>query len=334
VRNVETSKPVKAFERLNVVVTETVLMSAVASEQPTVSRFQADTLLQLQAQLADTEEQLFATTKRLNVDAKMELELSLLQKARLESESIDLRAKVADLEFQLRQRLGSHELARTDDAVLRAQLEVRRTTAELETVRRNTCEQEIDNIRLKNTILDLECDKTNLARRTQRAVEQRDLIQAELLAMKAAHAKPSKPDVSPVKQTVAASDEVKTLREANQRLLAEKHDRQQSARRDALELEHLRNQREQDKAALAEAERVLALVDQTEAKYVKVAKENAKLRKDISALNDDAFWNDLENLQNQHKDSLDLLKACRRCVTDRVLLRRMEALVGPSDHLA
>jgi hypothetical protein len=77
----------------------------------------------------------------------------------------------------------------------------------------------------------------------------------------------------------------------------------------------LSRQREQDKAALQEAERVLDLVQATEKKYVKVAKENAKLRKDLASLDDDNFWNDLDLLQDQHKQSVAILKQVRSDVT-------------------
>ena len=70
------------------------------------------------------------------------------------------------------------------------------------------------------------------------------------------------------------------------------------------------------------------MVSQTEAKYVKVAKENQKLRKDIAALNDDTFWNDLESLQTQHKSGVRLLRECRNLVTRRDLVEAITALVG------
>jgi hypothetical protein len=74
----------------------------------------------------------------------------------------------------------------------------------------------------------------------------------------------------------------------------------------------LKNQRDQDKVALEEAERVLSLVQATEKKYVKVAKENAKLRKDLASLDDDNFWNDLDVLQEQYKQSVSILQEVRR----------------------
>ncbi len=77
----------------------------------------------------------------------------------------------------------------------------------------------------------------------------------------------------------------------------------------------LTKQRDQDKLALQEAERVLDLVQATEKKYVKVAKENAKLRKDLASLDDDNFWNDLDLLQDQHKQSVAILKQVRSDIT-------------------
>jgi hypothetical protein len=97
------------------------------------------------------------------------------------------------------------------------------------------------------------------------------------------------------------------------------------------ELNELRQQREQDKVALAEAERVLGLIEQTEKKYLKVAKENSKLRKDLSALNDDTFWSDLENLQTDHRESIDILKFVRPLVRDPALVTRIRKLTSGSD---
>jgi hypothetical protein len=96
-------------------------------------------------------------------------------------------------------------------------------------------------------------------------------------------------------------------------------------------INELQRERLQDKAALAEAEKVLNMVQATEQKYMKVAKENAKLKKDIAALDDENFWNDLEKLQNQHKECVGLLRNIRdgKAKSD-TLLGEIVRLVGAS----
>ena len=95
------------------------------------------------------------------------------------------------------------------------------------------------------------------------------------------------------------------------------------------EISELKKLREKDKAAIKEAERVLTLVQATEDKYVSVAQENAKLRRDLLALDDEGFWSDLETLQNQHNECISLL--VRVCSEDRLsaaLKRQVEVAIS------
>eukprot|EP00746_Dinoflagellata_sp_MGD_P139334 gnl/MRDRNA2_/MRDRNA2_72809_c0_seq2.p1 gnl/MRDRNA2_/MRDRNA2_72809_c0~~gnl/MRDRNA2_/MRDRNA2_72809_c0_seq2.p1 ORF type:complete len:1239 (+),score=336.78 gnl/MRDRNA2_/MRDRNA2_72809_c0_seq2:260-3718(+) len=77
------------------------------------------------------------------------------------------------------------------------------------------------------------------------------------------------------------------------------------------ELEELRVAREADLAALDEAQRVLREVETTEQRYLDVARENKRLKADLGALNNDAFWDDLESLKQRHIDSTKLLVECK-----------------------
>jgi hypothetical protein len=59
---------------------------------------------------------------------------------------------------------------------------------------------------------------------------------------------------------------------------------------------------------LREARRVIAQFEQAGGRYVAVAKENKRLKKDLEALNDDAFWEDLEEMKANSEESTALLR--------------------------
>ena len=247
----------------------------------------------LQNQLTQAEDELLICKRKLEVDAKLELELERLRFSKLEADCIASRTRLEEAEYQIRK---GDQLARQDDAVLQVQLELRRVDSELSAAQESNDAKSIENVRLRSKLLELEIEKTWLVRKAQRAVDERDVV---------------------VKMRTNGGDEEKIFFVSTTKLEEE--------------VVELRKQRDQDRAAIAEAEKVLSLVEQTEAKYLKVARENAKLRKDISALNDDTFWTDLESLQSQHKVSVSLLRQCRERVTDQSLLALIEDLVGPPE---
>ena len=54
-------------------------------------------------------------------------------------------------------------------------------------------------------------------------------------------------------------------------------------------------------AALREAQKVLQHFESAGSKYVTVARENKRLKKDLEALNDDGFWDELEDMKQSAK---------------------------------
>eukprot|EP00439_Symbiodinium_sp_Y106_P014252 s489_g2.t1 len=85
------------------------------------------------------------------------------------------------------------------------------------------------------------------------------------------------------------------------------------------ELAELRRARGEDGQALDEAQRALQEAEMTEKRYLEVVRENRKLRQDLSALEDDGFWKEIESLQTRNQEAVGLAKesqeALLRCGT-------------------
>ena len=306
-----------------------------------ISVHQSEVLCTLQTHLIAVEDELANARRALDVDAKLALDMERLQRLQLENSNVKLAAQVEDLRYQLKRRVAgkpADELAITDDDVcVQTQFELRQRTPELDRLRIELHEGKIEGLTLRSTILDLEFGRTAIERKCERLSELVEMQKEQIHALRTVDR------MTPVKPGPDTDQLLSVLQAENDKLVSEKRAltlkvkqleshavRSDGADRHRLqeEIDELRRQRDQDKAAIGEAERVLAMVSQTEAKYVKVAKENQKLRKDIAALNDDTFWNDLESLQTQHKSGVRLLRECRNLVTRRDLVEAITALVG------
>eukprot|EP00397_Hematodinium_sp_SG-2012_P000060 GEMP01000060.1.p1 GENE.GEMP01000060.1~~GEMP01000060.1.p1 ORF type:complete len:3670 (+),score=1304.13 GEMP01000060.1:198-11207(+) len=119
-------------------------------------------------------------------------------------------------------------------------------------------------------------------RDTQRALE---LVQSERESMK--------------REKAGLASEVRLLREKLANSGAEE------------ELARLKLARQQDLLALDEADKVLQEVEKTESRLAEVVKENEKLRADVAALQDDTFWEELENLRMKNDVSTELFAEVR-----------------------
>jgi len=268
-------------------------------------------VLKLQTRLMETEEKLTRTERKLEVETQLELDLARMKQSQLEKEMINFRAENEDLKFQ----------RKNDSMSLDLQLAVEESEYRLDAVVRESNMRAVEVVKLKSRMLGLEFDNTELVRRCERVEELRNILQSEVLRLK------SLPAVAPVPVDPVHLDRIRTLEKQVAQQAEEFRVKDMSM---LGEVQKLRDQREQDKQALAEAERVLGLIEQSEAKYLKVARENSKLRKEIAALNDDAFWNDLESLQVNHKEALDLLHAVEVWVKDPELRGKIRELISGS----
>ena len=300
-----------------------------------VRHYNADIIGKLQRDLETAEGEMMLMKRKLEVDAQLELELEKLKVEKLHSECIAAKTKLEDAEYKIRTNLKTDELARIDEAFLTVQLELRATDSQLTDALEKIDSKSIEIVRLRSRILHLEFDKTELLRKAERAIDQCDFLKNELTATGKQKNETNMKESYKIRLAESES-RISQLMAENEKLASDKKTlsarlRKQSTPEITEELIELRKQREQDKAAISEAERVLSLVEQTEAKYLKVARENAKLRKDIAALNDDTFWSDLEALQSQHKLSMSLLGQCKSAIHDKRLLNMIEDLIGPTE---
>jgi chromosome segregation ATPase len=232
----------------------------------------------------------------------------------LENEQIRLQSIIDDLEYQLGKLVRVAATGQTvEEEMLRLRLIAESREAEVQSVLGEKFEISVQNLKDKNKMMELEFEKAVLESKVERL----------LLASAATHIpreRRASPRQSESRVVCAAKQtgEIEQLRAEFSKIKLENTNlrtRERNSREelDSLrkEVAELRSQRDQDKAAIKEAEKVLALVQATEKKYVKVAKENARLKKDLASLDDDNFWNDLDVLQNQHKESLQLLQNIR-----------------------
>ena len=104
----------------------------------------------------------------------------------------------------------------------------------------------------------------------------------------------------------------------------------------------MKAQRAADQRALEEAEAVLKVVEASESKYLKTARENRRLKSEISQLEDDNFWNDLDELQSKVKLAVELLYECKGALAKhkagqsvdsgvlRRLLEKIDSVIDPA----
>jgi len=185
-----------------------------------------------------------------------------------------------------------------DEELLRLRVLAESREAEVDKVLTEKLDQGIDGLKDKNRVMALEFEKAVLEAKLERHVG-RVVVPAV----------PPQNNGELNEKTLALEIENMNLRKQVMRGSQRPSPTTETTLRK--EIEELRAQREQDKAAIKEAEKTLAMVRATEKKYVKVAKENARLKKDLESLDDDNFWNDLDVLQSQHKESLEILRNIR-----------------------
>lgn len=90
------------------------------------------------------------------------------------------------------------------------------------------------------------------------------------------------------------------------------------------ELKELQHARSMDALALDEAQRALHEAELTEQRYLEVARENKRLRQDLGALEDEGFWQEIEQLQAKHQEAITLTRESKQS------LQRLSAL-SPAD---
>lgn len=302
-----------------------VIPPSVGNDEPAVSgtpaHHQVHVIKRLHTQLMASESELAQLKKESLLDEKLELEVERIKCRKFENECVTLAARVEDLEHQLDRRASGNELILLDDAALRAQLEGRQRDALIQQSKDELEQARLECVRAKNKVLELEFDQVELKRMCERFQEYIDVIKT----VDDTHEMKEVPDGS--------NDKLEQLRLENERLVDERKTLLKKVNNEELaslrsKVRELQLQRDADRDAIADAQRVLSLVEQTEAKYVRVAKENAKLRKDLAALNDDTFWNDLESLQTKHKRGVCLLIECKNHLMDPKLVRAIDSLIG------
>jgi chromosome segregation ATPase len=80
------------------------------------------------------------------------------------------------------------------------------------------------------------------------------------------------------------------------------------------ELRKLQLARSQDAIALDEAQRALEDAERTEHKYLEVARENKRLRTEIAALEDEGFWQVIEQLQERNAQAVTLARESKEAL--------------------
>ena len=267
----------------------------------------------IRAQLYSTQDELMNLRRKYEVEEKFALEMEKLKNVSLENENVRLRAKVDDLEYQFGRlvRLGN---ATEEYEILRLRVALDCKETEIQKAEKEKLRLAVEILQEKNKGLETDFDRAVMEMRIERLEYALSQKHPGSLLTNA-----STRESSPTPQ----SHETSRLRGE----LADLRERLQAFEKTNAEL---KKQRDQDKAALQEAERVLELVQATEKKYVKVAKENAKLRKDLASLDDDNFWNDLDMLQDQFKHSVEILKQVRH---DKTYINHRPALAQEIDKV-
>lgn len=105
------------------------------------------------------------------------------------------------------------------------------------------------------------------------------------------------------------------------------------------EVLELRRARGEDAAALDEAQRALHEAERTEQRYLEVARENRKLRQDLSALEDEGFWQEIETLQQRNEQATSLVRESKEALERMApaaamdvtsLVARLEVFAAPA----
>lgn len=152
--------------------------------------------------------------------------------------------------------------------------------------------------------------------------------------------------VDELRQALAAKEEHVLQLEQQLQQLREVSavDRQADAPSEAVsrlqqEVLELRRARGEDAAALDEAQRALHEAERTEQRYLEVARENRKLRQDLSALEDEGFWQEIETLQQRNEQATSLVRESKEALERMApaaamdvtsLVARLEVFAAPA----
>ncbi|CAE7243722.1 unnamed protein product [Symbiodinium natans] len=120
------------------------------------------------------------------------------------------------------------------------------------------------------------------------------------------HQPPEGPALEAYRRELAAKEEV--ILKLQERLREGPSAEPPEMKRLLQELSELRQARSEDGQALDEAQRALQEAEMTEKRYLEVVRENRKLRQDLSALEDDGFWKEIESLQARNQEAVSLAK--------------------------
>ncbi|CAK9055858.1 unnamed protein product [Durusdinium trenchii] len=80
------------------------------------------------------------------------------------------------------------------------------------------------------------------------------------------------------------------------------------------ELAELRRARGEDAAALDEAQRALHEAERTEQRYLEVVRENRRLQQELSALDDEGFWEEIQQLQRRNEQAASLARESKEAL--------------------
>lgn len=80
------------------------------------------------------------------------------------------------------------------------------------------------------------------------------------------------------------------------------------------ELAELRRARGEDAAALDEAQRALHEAERTEQRYLEVVRENRRLQQELSALDDEGFWEEIQQLQKRNEQAASLARESKEAL--------------------
>ncbi|CAJ1429289.1 unnamed protein product, partial [Effrenium voratum] len=345
-----------------------VLLAAGEQAPPLVKelRLEVQGTRELRDKIYSLESELESCKRRLEVDARQQLEQEQQRGRQLQAELEEKERVVSELIFDLRrarQAAGEGDWAQREEEYMRLNLQLRRLEEELATSRHGERECGDRLLEAEHQMLELRFDREQVNQRTAR-LESR-ILELELLgespgqgahgpAAAAARLQNRKernlenvieglervinqqktdmqrmrlemerrPDTKKLKRRVQqleaelkgyqerprGDDELRRLLAAKEQQISElrdqlrhadaapeeRHGSPQPAELQKLkqDLAQLQRARSEDAVALDEAQRALHEAELTEQRYLEVVRENRKLRQDLSALEDEGFWQD------------------------------------------
>ena len=372
-----------------------VLLSAGEQAPPLVKELKLEVkgTRELRDKIYALETELETSKRRLEVDARQQLEK---EQHRVKQQQIELEEKersISELIFDLRrarQAAGEGDWAQREEEYMRLHLQLKRLEEELQTSRRNEQQNAERLLDAEHQILELRFEREQVQHRSSR-LETR-ILELELVKDDASPRRPEGPpaaaaaklqtrkernlenvieglervihqqkgdiqrlrielerrperkgDIEKLRRRVQELEQsnqdlpraglVDELRQAlvakEERVVHLEHQLQQlrenvhqvdagpsseDVSRLQQEVLELRRARGEDAAALDEAQRALHEAERTEQRYLEVARENRKLRQDLSALEDEGFWQEIETLTQRNEQAITLVKESKEAL--------------------